>query len=418
MNGIVYVTEILRRNFEALGHEVYVFAPAPSLNYKSDDPHIIRFPAVRGVVFEDFNNSLFFPPTVVKRIKELDLDVIHFLTPGQVGLMGVYAAHQLNVPLVAEYCTDLFEYVEHYPMSVVGIVALGSLLPFTFKASREEIVDMIRTARPRMGVANWNRGMIKHLITVLHAHCRAVIVHSRKSQHQLTSWQDDDEHYPLQLIPTGVDALPAPRAKDIAAFKKQHDIRPEDEVITFAGRLSAEKNLDMLIEMINDLIKWRPNVKLMYVGDFPDYRPVLEEKAAQSPAARHIIFAGKLPREELGVPFAVTKVFAFPSQTDTQGLVLHEAAHAGLPIVMVDREVSEVMHDGENGFYSENDPFKMAGKICQILEDPVLAQKMRAASRRIAVKYSEHTQAQRIIKVYEAILAAHPSSSQSTDHGS
>ena len=63
-------------------------------------------------------------------------------------------------------------------------------------------------------------------------------------------------------------------------------------------------------------------------------------------------------------------VFTFPSLKDTQGWVLHEAAHAGKPIVIIDKEVSEVVKDGVNGYFAENNPESVAEKVIAILKSP------------------------------------------------
>lgn len=406
LNGIVYVTEILRRSFEQLGHEVYIFAPASSLSGKDDehDDHIIRFPAISGLGFDDFNSSIFFPPRVLKRIAELDVDIIHFLTPGPVGLLGMYAAHKLDKPLIAEYCTDLFEYVDHYPFALPAIFAMSAVLPFTFRPSRAELLELLKAARPRLGTAKWNREMVKHLITVMHSHCDAVIAHSRKSAEQMRSWQVGDEHYKIDIIPTGVDALPAATAAQRTAFRQKWDIAQDDEVISYVGRLSPEKNLDMLIEMIAELAKWRSNVKLLYVGEFAEYRPKLEAKAAASPAADRIIFTGRIPREELGVALGSSNVFAFPSLTDTQSLALHEAALSGLPIVMIDEPVTEVVHEGQNGYFCKDDPIDMAAKINDVLDDSARYKQMCVESRKIAGHFSELKQSKKIIAIYEHVI--------------
>ncbi len=404
VNGIVYVTEILRRGFEALGHEVYIFAPADSLRVKKqDDDHIVRFPSIQRFPYKDFNVALIFPPSMVKKVKKMNFDIIHFLTPGPVGLMGVYVAHKLKLPVVAEYCTDLFEYVDRYPLSFPTILALGVALPFTFKASRNELKEILRAWRPRRTVGAWNQGMIRNNLNVLHEHCKAVIVHSRKSADQLKSWQDSDSQYPIYNIPTGVDDLPHVSQADIAAFKKRWGIQAKDEIVQYVGRIGVEKNLDMLIDMISELIKWRPNARLMFVGDF-DYRKKLEAKAKASPAAARIMFVGRVPREKLAVAYAVAKVFAFPSLTDTQSLAVHEAARAGLPIVMIDKPVTEVVHDGQNGFFAANDPIDMAEKIRQILDDPKLQASMGASSRRFAAEFSEAQQCKKVIELYESII--------------
>lgn len=402
VNGVVYVTEILRRNFEAAGHEVYIFAPAANLSSKSDDDHIIRFPAISGAVTGEDNFSLFFPPTTLKRIKELEFDMLHFLVPGPVGLMAIYAGNKLDIPVVAEYCTDYFEYAEHYPAALPGIIALGLALPFTFKVSRSELLSMLKAGLPRIGLGNWSRELVKNLLTVIHAHCDAVVVHSRKSYAQLESWQNGDR-YPMYIIPTGVDAAPKPTTAEVAALKKEWGIQPDDEVVLYLGRLSSEKNLDLLVSMMEELIKWRPHAKLVFVGDF-DYRPTLEAHAKESSAADRIVFVGKIAHEKIGHAYALGKVFAFPSMTDTQSLTLHEASLAGLPVVMIDEPVTEVIKDGQNGFFADNDPIDFAAKVRTILEDPALRKKMGAEGRAIARTFSEKHQAKLILDIYDEII--------------
>jgi len=402
VNGVVFVTEILRRNFEAAGHEVYIFAPSGDFSSKSDDDHIIRFPSINGVVMDEGSMSVFFPHVVLKRIKELEFDVLHFLVPGPVGLMAIYAGNKLDIPVVAEYCTDYFQYVEHYPAAIPGIVALGLALPFTFKVSSGELLAMLRAGRPRLGLGNWSREVVKNLLTVIHSHCDAVVVHSRKSAMQLESWQNGDR-YSMDIIPTGVDPAEKPTIEQLRQLEGEWGIHPDDEVVLYLGRLSAEKNLDLLIHTMEELVKWRPRARLVFVGDF-DYRPTLEEHAIASSVADRISFVGKIPHEHIGWAYAAGKVFAFPSMTDTQSLTLHEAALAGLPIVMVDEPVTEVVKDGVNGFFASDDPIDMAAKLRRVLEDPGLRKEMGKNSKQIARKFSEKRQTKLILDIYDRIL--------------
>lgn len=403
VNGIVYVVEILRRDLEALGHEVFVFAPAASLRTSEDeDDHLIRFPAFKGAFYDDYNTTLFFPPRVLRRIRDLDLDIIHFVTPGQVGLMGVYAATKLEIPLVAEYCTDLFQYAERYPATLPGVLALGAILPVAMKLSGSEVLEILRVGRPRAGISKWSQELVKHLVGVVHSHCDAVIVHSRKTLHQLESWEEDKPRN-IHIIPTGIDALPEPTEVQKKEFAKKWGIKPTDEVVISVGRLSIEKNLDLLIDMIEELIKVRPHAKLVFVGDF-DYREALEARSKKSPAHNHIVFTGSMERQELGRAYANAKVFAFPSMTDTQGLVVHEAAQASLPIVIVDEEVTEVVRNGKNGYFCKNDPVDMAKKIKKILEDSEKQIEFGQESKRMAMKFSEATQSKKISDLYESLI--------------
>lgn len=172
----------------------------------------------------------------------------------------------------------------------------------------------------------------------------------------------------------------------------------------FIGRLAVEKNLDLLVDMMAELIKWRPQAKLIFVGDF-DYREELEKKAKASPAADRILFVGRIPREKLGVVQGLAKVFVFPSLTDTQSLTIHEAGQARLPVVMIDEPVTEVVHDGENGYFAQNNPIDFAEKVRMILEDPELQARMGRAGKKYTDEFSELRQTQKLVDIYEQVLA-------------
>jgi len=156
--------------------------------------------------------------------------------------------------------------------------------------------------------------------------------------------------------------------------------------------------------------KNRPNAKLVFVGDF-EYRETLEEKARASNASDRIVFTGALPRDELGVAYAAMDVFVFPSLKDTQGWVLHEAAHAGLPIVIIglpiviiDKKLSEVVHDGVNGLYANNSASDVAKKVELLLADTAKRTEFSKESKRIARIYSEQRQIKDLIKLYERVV--------------
>lgn len=361
-NGIVAVVDITRRHLEEAGHEVFVFCPnVRSEDRLKDDDHIIRFPSIPSGLFDNNRISMFFPPRVMRRIRELELDVIHFFTPLQVGLMGVYAAQRTDAVLVGQHCTDFYQYVEHYPQVLPGILALGTTLPFTIKLNGADARALLSMYRPQFGVVKWNRDIIENMISMLYSRCDAVIALSRKSKCQLESWQGE-YNYDVTLMPTGVDQLPVASTSEVAEFKASWGIDDSDEVIGYVGRLSAEKNLDLLVRAFAFLAPRRPNLKLLFVGDF-DYRETLERLAEETGYAERVIFTGNMPRDQLDVAYQSLDVFTFPSMTDTQGLAIHEAALAGCPLVLVDDKLSEVMIDGENGYIANENGLSIARKV-------------------------------------------------------
>ncbi len=412
INGIVFVVESLKRELEALGHEVYVFCPAKALlpgrmsDDNGDDERIIRFPSLKGAFFDDYDTSIFFPPRVVQQIKDLHLDVIHTFTPSQVGLIGVRAAVKCDIPFIMQHSTDLYEFSADYPAVLPGILMLATIIaPASVKMGPKDIYEMMKLYRPRLGATAWNQDIIKKAVTVIYSKADAVIALSRKSVKQLESWQDEDYSYDVTLLPNGVDALPTPTPEDIAVFRAQYGIAAEDEVFGFVGRLAKEKNLDVLISALERVLAERPRARLLFVGDF-EYRETLEEKAEESGYGDRITFTGALPRASLGVVYEVLDVFVFPSLKDTQGWVLHEAAHAGTPIVLVDRDLSEVFEDGVSGYYAENNAEDIAKKIMTILGDTALRERMSAASRQLAATFTECEQVAKLEQLYEVLVGA------------
>ena len=413
INGIVFVVESLKRELENLGHEVYVFCPAKSMSPSKQaellnedaDSRIIRFPSIKGAFFDDYDTSVFFPPAVQRRIKELELDMVHVFTPSQIGLVGVKAAKKNDIPLVIQHCTDIYEFVDHYPAVLPGALALaGIVFPMSVRLRGHDLLEIAKLYKPRAGVTKWNKDIIESVITILYSKADAVIALCRKSCKQLKSWQYDDYQYELVLMPNGVNALPRPTKTEVKAFREQWNLAEDDEIFGFVGRLGEEKNLPLLIKSFErHIAKKRPKAKLLFVGDF-EYRKTLEEMAAATKYADRIIFTGAMPREKLGLAYSVLDVFAFPSLKDTQGWVLHEAAHAGLPIVLVDKELSEVVQDGVNGFIANDNPTSFGRAIITLLEDADKRQEFGAISKKLAAKFTENRQVKKLEKLYQELI--------------
>ena len=413
INGIVFVVESLKRELENLGHEVYVFCPAKSMSPSKQaellnedaDSRIIRFPSIKGAFFDDYDTSVFFPPAVQRRIKELELDIVHVFTPSQIGLVGVKAAKKNNIPLVIQHCTDIYEFVDHYPAVLPGALALaGIVFPMSVRLRGHDLLEIAKLYKPRAGVTKWNKDIIESVITILYSKADAVIALCRKSCKQLKSWQYDDYQYELVLMPNGVNALPRPTKTEVKAFREQWNLAEDDEIFGFVGRLGEEKNLPLLIKSFErHIANKRPKAKLLFVGDF-EYRKTLEEMAAATKYADRIIFTGAMPREKLGLAYSVLDVFAFPSLKDTQGWVLHEAAHAGLPIVLVDKELSEVVQDGVNGFIANDNPTSFGRAIITLLEDANKRQEFGAVSKKLAAKFTESRQVKKLEKLYQELI--------------
>ena len=397
-NGIVVVIDVLYENLTKLGHEVVVVAPRPGLRAKKSlklpGKKVLWIPAIEGLFFDDYLTSVFSPTRAVKKIEAENLDAVIIFTPAQVGLLGAYVAKKNGIPLIEQYSTDLAGYINKYPSTIVGMFALSLSAPFALKLKLKDIAYISRAIlKFKKGQdQSWSSSTVTKILTVMHNNTDFVIALSEKLYRQM---KKEGVSAKMKVIPTGVNALPADQKKS-EIFRNKHGIGKEDKVILYAGRLGQEKNLDLLLESFVAIAPRSSKYKLVFVGDFK-YRPVLERKAELSGYSDQIIFAGRLPRDQLGYAYGAADIFAFPSLTDTQGLVLNEAAHAGLPIVWCDAQVNGVVKDKINGVLAKDNNLSFSESLLKLLNNDSLRKKYGKKSQLLAKNYSEEKMTKELV---------------------
>jgi glycosyltransferase involved in cell wall biosynthesis len=401
-DGICTSIETFRQELEKMGHEVYVFAPKPSWRFKPPSKRIIFFPAVKGMFWEDSVAPFFYPPQALKSIQKLNLDIIHFQTPGPIGLLGVHFALKYNVPLVTTYHTDLYEYVKHYRSTLPATVALSMLVPAITGGSMGEYRKAMSGVKPERNIDHWHQKLLSRTLTLVHDRCDLVITPSRKMEIQLLSWKTTA---PVVTLPTGVDKLTT-NSDYSASLRKKFGFLNDDKLIVFAGRIGTEKNIGVLITAFNTIGRQDKKAKLVLAGQGDDLERY-KSQAEKSKYADRIVFTGWIDHSHIGSLYAIASLFAFPSLTDTQSLVVNEAAWAGLPIVMVDPDVNEVVVDGKSGYIARNSGRDIAAKIIKILRDDSLRQSLSKHAELLASAISASKQAEKLLRLYEETIESH-----------
>jgi glycosyltransferase involved in cell wall biosynthesis len=155
----------------------------------------------------------------------------------------------------------------------------------------------------------------------------------------------------------------------------------------YVGRLSREKNLELLASAFISLTDAGSEGNLVLVGDGP-YRKELEEKLKGYPA----LFTGFLSGEELSQAYASADVFVFPSTTDTFGNVVLEAQASGLPVIVSDQGgPRELIRDGMSGFIVKaNNEAALAEAMQFFLADRQVAMRMGGQARRFIEDNQPH----------------------------
>jgi glycosyltransferase involved in cell wall biosynthesis len=158
------------------------------------------------------------------------------------------------------------------------------------------------------------------------------------------------------------------------------------------GSLIPTKGVDLLIKAFVIVLKTRPDAHLNLIGNGDSAwirRLIVHEGVKESVTIKDF-----LQPEELVSEYADADVFTLASRSDTYGVVVHEAAASGLPLV-ISRHAgasSTLVRHGENGFVI--DPFdrdKYADYLLKAL-NPMINQLYGKASITIANQFSVENQ--------------------------
>lgn len=374
VDGVVKSIILYKKEIESLGHRVYVFAPKKvktispiKYNWEiKDDDRTFRFKAIDSMFVPGYPLSIPISFKASKKIPQLKLDIVHCHTPITMGMLGDIVALLQNIPKVYTYHTLYPEYADHY-------IKLG-----IFKT---------REAVKKFDIFYCNRS-------------DRVIAPSQKLEKILIEWGVQS---PIDVLPTGIDPeeFEYPQAEE---FRKKIKANSDEKVLLFVGRLSTEKNVSFLIDVMKKISIKDSRVKLVIAGDGKNKKD-LENKTATLGLKDKIIFTGFLKREDTINAFAGCDAFVFASTTDTQALVLLEAAFMGKPIVMInDPGLGDIVIDNYNGFLVSGSVDDFADKVNQVLNNKKLYDSMSLNSRKIAERFTIHRQTIKLLEIYRAAI--------------
>jgi 1,2-diacylglycerol 3-alpha-glucosyltransferase len=209
---------------------------------------------------------------------------------------------------------------------------------------------------------------------------------------------------PVDVLATGVKVSDYSKKVKANNFRQQYGLKPNDKLLIFVGRLGKEKNVDFLISAMPLIQKTIKNAKLIIIGDGP-HRANLQKQAINSGIKESVIFTGYFKKLEVVKAYQSSDIFVFASLTDTQGMVVVEAAAAGLPIVAVkDDAFGEFLRNGQNGFNTQRNKKDFSDKVVKILSKKTLYNKMSKKSQEIAREFTIEKQTKKLVGIYRKLM--------------
>ncbi len=348
INGITTSIDHLSVRLAERGHRITIISPTidDEVHTLHERITLISVPSLPANYYEDFRWSSLRTSRLLEKLKEAEVDLVHFMTPVFTCYLGIKIARKLDLPLVGTYHTLIAD-PTYYEQLLKSIIRATPESVWYYTNLYYNAADLVTAPTQNMVNLMEKNGVTAEMVAISNGIDPSVFDNSRAGEIK--------EKYALG-----------------------------DKVVLYVGRVSIEKNINILIDAFHRVWEELPEAQLLIVGDGPK-RKEIEKYAHKKASASHIIFTGMIPHEELvksGI-FGAARLFATASETETQGITLLEALHNGLPCVGVDAlGVSETIVPGKTGFLVPPRSFdSMTESILAILRDDELHSRMSAEAR-------------------------------------
>jgi 1,2-diacylglycerol 3-alpha-glucosyltransferase len=304
LSGVTVSTETLARGLRAAGHQVLLVAPRPadgreppSAGVPGPAPSYAWLPSYQAPppAPPGYRMPWPLPSSALQAVRDFAPDVVHAQSPFVSGLMARRLAQRVRSPLVFTHHTRFDDY-GHYlgPLAHAGARTLAAYL-----------------------YDYWSG-------------CAAVIAPGSELADEIRQRLGHRQRPLVRMIPTGIDVA-AIRATPPFDLRAANGWPSDVVVVVCLGRLAPEKNIELLVDAFAAAAGRDARLRLMLIGGGPSMAQVAE-RVRRSDLTGRVGMSGRLPRPDALAQLRGGDMFAFASQTETQGLVLAEALAAGLPV--------------------------------------------------------------------------------------
>ncbi|MCX6773746.1 MAG: glycosyltransferase [Candidatus Micrarchaeota archaeon] len=356
-DGISIALGTLRRELESKGHEVYIFSPGHRKKKEAnEDPKIFYFTSPIFKDYPDFNIATLPNNSAYELGKKLNLDVIHSFAMGPMGISAFNVAKRMKIPSLLS--------VNSFPYKNIDSFFTNGLGNLVHKLAIKYM--------------KWYFSSFTCLCT--------------PSQYASDMLEREMGAKARELLPLGINH---------ADFSGKN-AKKENGKFIYAGKISKEKDLDLIISSMPSVSNRIENANAYIYGEGP-YREILLEKAITSKIDNRVMIGSFLTKRKLASEFSTSSLFLFPAQLDTQSLSVIEGMAAGVvPICSQDSCVYELIKGTELERFSFNNKKDFSEKVVYAHNDA--NDRDTALASRIAEDYGIEKIGKRHIEAYEKLI--------------
>jgi len=374
INGVSTFARSLAKGLAARGHEVLVIAPSQTGKKYTEVDENYTIARTATIVFPFFQNYRFSlsPYSEVKKIiNEFDPDIIHIQSFLMIGQAVIKYGQKYNIPIVS-----------------------------TNHAMPENLMDNLKLLAPVSGPINF---MLKKYIVRIHLKTDYFTMPTQ-SAIDIFDLSNNKWKVPIEAVSNGIDLSKFSVGAAPESVVKKFKIPTINPIITFVGRVDAEKHISVLVRAFIRVLA-KQNAHLLIVGDGTDLNN-LKNLAKVSGISDKVTFTGRVSDQEIIDLQKVGTVFCMTSPVELQSIVMLEAMASGKPVVAVDAgPLKELCQNERNGYLCEPDNEKeVANALERIISNPDLCETMGKESVAIAATHDIKKTLDRFEEIYTSLI--------------
>jgi glycosyltransferase involved in cell wall biosynthesis len=206
----------------------------------------------------------------------------------------------------------------------------------------------------------------------------------------------------ISIIPNGIVVGKMRRRLDPGRVKEKYGIHPLAPVVLFCGRMSIQKGPDLLIEAIPQILKNRPDMKFVFIGQ-GDMKSQCEQRVRDlnvGYTCRFLGYTSASIKEEL---MNACDLICIPSRNEPFGVVVLEAWEVCKPVVAT--EAIGIVRNFEDGLLAYIQPESIAWCINRLIKHPEEMKKLAIAGRRrLEIEFDWDWIARKTEQIYDKAL--------------